>query len=123
MAAALPSISVTRERSSGAESFGEASGSIDAVFGTGESGLPMWFNPERFLEPEFDAADYVADLRRSVGLPCSSFSHVAGVERDYMPMLHHEIKPLHHHVRPLHLEIKPLHHHFRPLHHEFKTAT
>eukprot|EP00884_Botryococcus_braunii_P005660 jgi/Botrbrau1/15095/Bobra.0255s0008.1 len=73
MAASGQAITARRQRSSGAESFLEASGSIDAVFGTGESGLPMWFNPERFLEADFDAADYVADLRRSV--PLETLAH------------------------------------------------
>lgn len=31
-----------------------------------ENDAPHWFKPERFLEPEFDAEQYVADLRRYV---------------------------------------------------------
>ena len=30
------------------------------------SGLPAWFQPQRFLEPAFDEDAYVADLRRFV---------------------------------------------------------
>ncbi|KAK9806115.1 hypothetical protein WJX72_002159 [[Myrmecia] bisecta] len=33
-----------------------------------EAGLAVWFKPERFLEPGFDAETYVADLRRFVPL-------------------------------------------------------
>ncbi len=64
MAASL--ITASREHSTGGESRVEASGSFDVVFGSGEGGLPLWFNPERFLEPNFNVAEYVGDLRRSV---------------------------------------------------------
>lgn len=32
----------------------------------GEAALPSWFTPQRFLDNEFDAEAYVADLRRFV---------------------------------------------------------
>ena len=38
----------------------------DAVFGRGSRRNAMWFHPERFLAPEFQAEAYVADLRRFV---------------------------------------------------------
>ena len=32
----------------------------------GDKSLPSWFEPERFLDAEFDAEAYVSDLRRFV---------------------------------------------------------
>ena len=41
----------------------------------GEAALPSWFTPQRFLDNEFDAEAYVADLRRFVSFfgHCQSF--------------------------------------------------
>lgn len=38
----------------------------DEIFGRTRKGMPLWFKPERFLEPSFDAEAVVADLRRFV---------------------------------------------------------
>lgn len=38
----------------------------EEMFGRTREGLPLWFKPERFLEPAFDAEAFVADLRRFV---------------------------------------------------------
>jgi hypothetical protein len=38
----------------------------EEIFGRTREGLPLWFKPERFLEPDFDAEAFVADLRRFV---------------------------------------------------------
>ncbi len=37
-----------------------------AGFAQNDDNIPHWFNPERFMEPNFDADTYVADLRRYV---------------------------------------------------------
>lgn len=40
-----------------------------AVHAVMDSTLPLWFKPEKFLEPEFSAEAYVADLKRYVSGP------------------------------------------------------
>ncbi|KAK9821420.1 hypothetical protein WJX81_002272 [Elliptochloris bilobata] len=40
----------------------------EEIFGRTREGLPLWFKPERFLEPKFEAEAFVADLRRFVPL-------------------------------------------------------
>lgn len=35
--------------------------------GTRAQGLPVWLNPDRFLQEDFDPEEAVADLRRYVG--------------------------------------------------------
>ena len=42
------------------------SSSTNAVSLDGDSSLPSWFKPARFLDVEFDADAYVSDLRRFV---------------------------------------------------------
>lgn len=39
-----------------------------AGFAQKDDNPPHWFNPERFMEPNFDADTYVADLRRYVSI-------------------------------------------------------
>ncbi|CAL8471248.1 g10790 [Coccomyxa elongata] len=43
-----------------------------AGFAQNDDNPPHWFNPERFMEPNFDADTYVADLRRYVPLEALS---------------------------------------------------
>ncbi|BDA46634.1 Conserved oligomeric Golgi complex subunit 2 [Coccomyxa sp. Obi] len=43
-----------------------------AGFTQNDDNPPHWFNPERFMEPNFDADTYVADLRRYVPLEALS---------------------------------------------------
>lgn len=40
--------------------------SIDSLKAANDDSPPHWFNPERFVESNFDAEGYVADLRRYV---------------------------------------------------------
>ncbi len=35
-----------------------------------DNGLPLWFKPEKFAEPDFDPDAYVNDLRRFVSVRC-----------------------------------------------------
>jgi hypothetical protein len=36
------------------------------TFGDGDDSHAHWFKPERFMEPDFNAEKYVADVRRYV---------------------------------------------------------
>ena len=48
---------------------------IVASTSEGRGSESQWFDSERFLDPAFNAEQYVADLRRYVslpGLPCSA---------------------------------------------------
>ena len=75
----LMAMEVAQPAQLGSAEFGEAkmrarerSSDFDAdeLFGRTRKGMPVWFKPERFLEPSFDAEAVVADLRRFVRCLC-----------------------------------------------------
>lgn len=58
-----------------------------------DSSLPSWFKPERFLEPEFRAENYVNDLKRFVPLDTLSDelrSHVAALKNKLVEVVNED---------------------------------